>query len=267
MIPKEEAASGSVTTGLFLRAAQDLYSWTHTHEDLEIIMVETGTVEIHLKNSRHLLTGGSIFIMNSNVSHSVMLSEDESDYRVRINYPAIKENHSVRHPEPYFLFEKENPDYDELANLIKTTCDHFENHPTRSALKGDYYYFIGFMRKTGILEKEATLFPEKINDIIDFINNEYTDKLTIEYIAKKFFMSPTYLCRIFKQATNYTILEYINYVRTKNAERLLFKTDMSVLDISTAVGFSSLSYFNRTFKKQTSMTPSAYRNYIRRSII
>ena len=70
---------------------------------------------------------------------------------------------------------------------------------------------------------------------------------------------PSYFCRIFKQATGATFTEYINFVRVCKAERMLARSDVSILDISEAVGFSSVSYFNRIFKKYKSCSPRFYR--------
>ena len=253
-----------ITSAVFLCAKlHKLYTWAHTHFAIEIIMVETGTIDIYLDNSRYLLTPGTIFLINSNVSHSVILSDDESDYRIRVEIPWLKESHGINHPASCSVFQKGNPYYDEFASLIKTTCEHFANQPATAVLKGDYYYLLGLIRKTGFIEKETVPLPKKVEAIMEFINDKYADDLTIGYIANNIFMTPSYLCRIFKQETNYTVMEYINRVRVKNAEKLLFKTNLSVLEISSTVGFSSQTYFNKIFKKFTSMTPVNYRKYVR----
>ena len=263
MIKKTCTPGESIISGMLIFADPDaLYNETHSHSQTEIIMVKTGSMELHLENTILELTEGMIIIINGNVPHSAIFSEDESNYLIYITSPySESDEENIFHSVPYAVFSKGDEHYEELSELIKTTCEHCEKHPTRSALKGDFYYFLGFMRKTGMLDKNELRSSEKIKDIIEFLNKEYAEQLSIEDIANKFFMNPTYLCRIFKQATNYTIMQYINHIRTKNAEKLLAGTDMSVLDISNAVGFSSQPYFNKIFKKFTSMTPAAYRRY------
>ena len=70
---------------------------------------------------------------------------------------------------------------------------------------------------------------------------------------------PSYFCRIFKSAIGATFTEYLNFVRVCKAEKMLSRTNNSILDISEAVGFSSVSYFNRVFKKYRNCSPRAYR--------
>ena len=66
-------------------------------------------------------------------------------------------------------------------------------------------------------------------------------------------------------ATGSTFIEYLNYVRISHAERLLYRTDRSVLDVAMDVGFSSVSYFNRIFKRFRNCTPNDFRkaSYLR----
>jgi AraC-like DNA-binding protein len=52
----------------------------------------------------------------------------------------------------------------------------------------------------------------------------------------------------------------LNFVRIYNAEKLLVRTDLPILDISMEVGFSSISYFNRMFRRFKSCSPNHYRH-------
>jgi AraC-like DNA-binding protein len=60
--------------------------------------------------------------------------------------------------------------------------------------------------------------------------------------------------------------EYINFVRISKAEKMLRKTDKTVLEVALDTGFSSVSYFNSIFRKYRGCTPSACRNAINYNI-
>src|SRR5699024_2182038 len=73
-----------------------------------------------------------------------------------------------------------------------------------------------------------TLIHQKVSQIVRYINTHFMDYLTLEDVAQRFYTSPSYLSRIFKQATGFTFIEYINNVRIKEAQVLLNKTDSKV---------------------------------------
>src|SRR5690625_3910093 len=99
----------------------------------------------------------------------------------------------------------------------------------------------------------------KVTDIIHYINENYNSAdLSLKSIANKFFISPYYLSRIFKNATGFTYTEYLNHVRIQKAQRMLKESNSKVIDIAGKVGFNSLTHFGRVFKDITQYTPTAY---------
>jgi YesN/AraC family two-component response regulator len=101
---------------------------------------------------------------------------------------------------------------------------------------------------------------QKILPALSYINENYQEDLTLEEVSELLSFDPSYFCRIFKQATGATFTEYLNFVRVCKAEKLLAKTQRSILEISEAVGFSSVSYFNRIFKRHRGCSPRGYRS-------
>lgn len=101
---------------------------------------------------------------------------------------------------------------------------------------------------------------EKISEIALYINSHYDEKLSLELLAEHFYISPSYLSRIFKRVTNFTLVEYINNVRIKEAKRLLMETKLKVVEIAEATGFGSITHFGRVFKEITGNPPKYYRS-------
>jgi len=98
-----------------------------------------------------------------------------------------------------------------------------------------------------------------INRIKDFINENYSKDIHLNYLSELFFISPSYLSRIFKAETGENILKYITGVRIAAAKELLKNTDEKIAKISELVGYSDGMYFNRVFKKTTGSTPNEFR--------
>lgn len=98
-----------------------------------------------------------------------------------------------------------------------------------------------------------------ITEVIDYITTHFQEELNLDDIAERFFISPCYLSRTFKKYTDFTFSEYLNYIRIKEAKRLLEETDMNITEVGEASGFNSGTHFGRVFKAQTGMSPMAYK--------
>ncbi|QHT62960.1 AraC family transcriptional regulator [Paenibacillus lycopersici] len=100
---------------------------------------------------------------------------------------------------------------------------------------------------------------QKITEIAAFIGANYAAKLTLPELAKRFFVSPYYLSRSFKAVTGFTLIEYVNLTRIREAQKLLRETDLKIIAVAERTGFESAGHFDRMFKKLTETTPLLYR--------
>jgi AraC-like DNA-binding protein len=94
---------------------------------------------------------------------------------------------------------------------------------------------------------------------VRFINENITDDISVDAIARAVNMSKYHFCRSFKRAVGMTVMEYILKTRVMLAKGMLSATDEPVLRISEECGFSSVGYFCRVFKSEVGSTPLAYR--------
>lgn len=96
-------------------------------------------------------------------------------------------------------------------------------------------------------------------DVKAFLDEHYTDKITLDSLSVAFYIDKFYLSKIFKDAYGTTINSYILAKRITQAKRLLRFTDMSVDEIGSRVGMNDANYFSRAFKKIEGISPSEYR--------
>jgi YesN/AraC family two-component response regulator len=80
-------------------------------------------------------------------------------------------------------------------------------------------------------------------------------KITLEETAAFVYISPTYLCRIFKEKTGENFSSYLNRIRISAAKQYLLGDTVSLTEISTMTGFQDQSYFSKVFKRVTGKTP------------
>lgn len=93
-----------------------------------------------------------------------------------------------------------------------------------------------------------------------YVRNHYYDsELSVERICKNIGISHSHMCRIFKKEFGMTLSRYITDTRISEASRLLTSTDLSVKEITFAVGFNDYPHFVKTFKAKTGCCASEYR--------
>ena len=87
----------------------------------------------------------------------------------------------------------------------------------------------------------------------------YKENISLDDVCEKSGMSSYYFCRLFKKASGSGFVDYLNFVRICKSEKLLAKSEKSILEVAYDVGFSSVSYYNRIFKRYKNCTPTEYR--------
>ena len=103
---------------------------------------------------------------------------------------------------------------------------------------------------------------ELVDRIAKYITTHYKLNESLDDIAKKFYVNKCYLSRIFSEVTGFTISEYININRIKEAKQLLSTTEFTLTEIALQLGFRSTAYFVRVFKIYTETTPHQYRKQL-----
>lgn len=92
-----------------------------------------------------------------------------------------------------------------------------------------------------------------------YIEAHYQESLSLEQLALHFYISPSYLSRVFKRKTGENISTFIQTVRIEQAKILLKTTSLRSYEIADRVGISDPVYFSRIFKKITGFKPKEYR--------
>jgi len=100
---------------------------------------------------------------------------------------------------------------------------------------------------------------EKIDKVIAYIHDHYTENLKAEQLADLIHMSTNHFHNFFKQRTEQTFTELINKLRIGKACSMLLNTDLSVAIIGERCGFNNLSNFNRRFLQIKDCTPREFR--------
>ena len=99
----------------------------------------------------------------------------------------------------------------------------------------------------------------RLRPVVEYIAENYGEKIYIETLADMIGVSPDYFTKMFKDSIGTTPIDYINGVRVNHALRLLTMTDTPVNEIADKTGFSNPNYFHKIFKSYMEISPLAYR--------
>lgn len=99
-----------------------------------------------------------------------------------------------------------------------------------------------------------------IDQIKQYLNNNFQRNLTLEVIAEDCHGSVSNLQRIFKKITGISPTQYLVIIRLNKSQALLCETDYSIKTIANRCGFNSDTYYNTVFKRNFGQTPAEYRS-------
>jgi len=109
-------------------------------------------------------------------------------------------------------------------------------------------------------ERPAQIKNLLVRKAMQYIEEKYAKPITLKRMAEELYVSPNYLCELFKRHTGRNITEYLADYRLRQAELYLRQVACKVSDVSKLVGYKDAKYFSTAFKKKYGITPLEYRN-------
>ncbi|MEG0779462.1 MAG: response regulator [Oscillospiraceae bacterium] len=97
---------------------------------------------------------------------------------------------------------------------------------------------------------------------LSYIEQHYASRITLGDMAAALYVTPQYLCRLFKKHTAQNLSEYLTEYRMERAKQHLMDPRCKISEVASLVGFNDPGYFSSTFKRLYGVTPLEYRNGI-----
>ena len=244
----------------------------HYHDEIELLVNFEGKFTAVVDGKEYHSSAGDIIFINSRVPHSTYSDGGYDQALIQFKEEDFLEESItkiVRYSAKFQSLDDQRILIIKSDELFKTLCDVVrekaeEKESFELFIKGGIYKTLGTLYRMGVLKNYEKIWKtketQKILPALSYINTHYSENITLKEMSDLLGFDSSYFCRLFKLSTGATFTEYLNFVRVCRAEKMLAKTDLSILEISEKVGFCSISYFNRIFKKYKSASPSYYRS-------
>lgn len=98
-----------------------------------------------------------------------------------------------------------------------------------------------------------------IGKLKNYIERHLGEDLSRNKLAELACLNPSYLARLFRSRTGYSLVDYITKRKIEKVREMLLTTDKTVSEIANELGYTNMPYFSKVFKKETGCTPVEYR--------
>jgi len=112
----------------------------------------------------------------------------------------------------------------------------------------------------------TTHIPVWLLHSLAYIDEHFTEPLTLSTLARTADISPEHFARVFKALTGLTLIGYVTNKRIIHAKELLQHSPNNIADIAYSCGFESIPHFHRKFKQLTGLTPASYKKSLHESL-
>lgn len=156
-----------------------------------------------------------------------------------------------------------------LDQIVKLTQfrDQKLDDVTELQLTAELYKLLAFLMKefpSKAMSDSSILIQNYIKQSKKIIHTQYGNPLKISDIAKKLNLNRSYLYKIFKEETDYSLKDYLIQIRMEKSADLLTRTTFHISEIANAVGFPDALAFSKAFKKHFGQSPSHYRKALKK---
>lgn len=237
----------------------------HFHSNMELIYCISGSLRVWHEGKVTTLTDQDLLFINSNVPHStqsltenrvLVLHFSESFFAgeqiiIQLNTSEGQLEESILSNLRALLMEIYN------LQISTGTYDYILAQSRIIELK--YWLVQHFGQIAEITSATSSAKQQKIQDILDFIKEHYTENISLAETARTCGYSKAYLSRMFHEYTGQTFMEYKQILCLEKAIELLDTTNKSLTEISYETGFPNVKSFRKAFKEVMGKTPYEYK--------
>ncbi len=249
----------------------------HNHTVFEISLVLSGSAIYSTPTGEFTICAGDILVFSGNEFHSSPKVFEPGIKMLNLHFlPKFLSSHgsdsfSQKNANYYFVHNENFRNYipakdnEPLRKTVLAIKDELESKNQEYAQMIKILltnFFILLFRNYGYsCDNAPSQHYSHISKALKFIDENFTEAITLNQIAEYVNLSPTYFSLLFRRFCNITVWDYIASKRIEKAEQMILSNEnqKSMLEIALSCGYNNTANFNKSFKKQTGMTPSEFK--------
>ncbi len=240
----------------------------HYHDFHKVVIFISGKTVYHIEGKSYHLKPWDILLVNRHAIHRseinpavpyerfILWIQNDIPWQELLkcfqkandrSYNLIRLNSALQEKMKDILFELEN----------SAKSDGYGKDILTQSLFLQFMVYLNriFLEKQYIFDKKSYTFDSQIASILQYINHNLKEDLSVEALASRYYISKYHLMRKFKEETGYTLHNYIVNKRLLMA-RTLISEGMPITKAAQESGFAEYSTFSRAYRKQFKTTPS-----------
>lgn len=261
----------------FFEFEKNFFTKSDKHPFCELVFVSSGTLLISSEDFNGKLVKNEMIIHRANTPHFLTCTAENAPTVIIIGFECNSDKMNYFSSRPVTLSEQ---NVKKLAEIVKEGRNVFSppyNIPTYDMIKKKQtlfgseqllknlleYFLIQIIREYNFNQTSDDNYGEPfnltVNEIINYVDHNFLEKITIDELAFLFCTNRATLCKEFKKTTGKTLIEYVNAKKIALATDMITKTNKTFTEIAYDLNFETIHYFTRFFKKQTGISPKEFR--------
>lgn len=251
---------------------------SHCHDFTEICYIMSGKGEYMVDGKKVAVSQGDILIYNPGVYHEAIYTKQKEqmmEFFIAFDNYQFKDmppDHFIME-EGEFLFHGDSTLQQKLSRLCSSiSTEQANGGPGRYFMLKSYliqFLLLLLREKKGSYKAQEGYSFESVNktyvveQMVNYINDHYREKISLDQIAKNMYLSSFYISKIFKSETGETPINYAIKIRLEKAKELFEKQEkLNVQEVAAYVGYDDAYHFSKLFKKHYGSAPSHYKNIV-----
>ena len=247
----------------------------HWHDELEIIYVKRGSLNVNIAGESYIGKPGDAFVVSPGNLHFMGSQTGKVDYYTFL-FPMKYVTFNAEDMLDREVLEPLNNGrlmiYPQIGKTARDICEELiDIHKLKNSeaeqeiavqlkTKMTLLQFILKMWQAGLIMDNTTSGRNTVEkEMISYIQQNYTEKISLKEFGTQFHLSEKYISRYFKEHFHITLSQYVNHLRLEHARQLLQDTTMPITEVAMQSGYQNVSYFIRSFKETYGMSPLKYR--------
>ena len=245
----------------------------HVHNSCELLFIEEGEAQYRIGGNEYHLVPRDVLIIGGTDPHSrKFLKTPCLRYGLTV-MPAFMQSlpvingymHIFRTQTPEDAFRLKNIDEEVFRQMIRILWQLRDETEGNGSGRNEMIYALlleltVYLKRLLQVEKQEISGTYKtMSQIKNHIDFHYNEELGLKELSRIFYLPPNTISKSFGQVFGKNINSYIHAVRITHAVRILEESDLSITELSAAVGYSSVNTFLRQFREKMNISPLQYK--------